>query len=416
MVRGALPIALLIILGRPASAQDSVCAGVLRSHKLGGESCRSLAAEIATRRTAQFYAPDPRDVQNTGPRASLAGSPAQAEAVPGVEPLAVSGASIAAAGTDSGSRTIAAITLNPAVLFVSPGNAEAMASASRIADLSLLVPIDDLDRNRDGTVDYVGARLRLNLTGASSGRAVREAGCGFLRAVQGEADMVNRVLGLLGRAGNLASCANALLDPKTSRATLTRRCNGEAGLEADAESYREMREQVARARREADSRYLGLDLRADFGDPSLSGVVPAKTTALSAGLAFGRRVLPLQDDGATAGFRGRAGIRYTHLPSPGPTSFAFDGAAGFELARPLDQDNLLTLSAGLEFRYGGAAAREAELLPNYTVFRFALNVPVAGGSGIAVGLSAPIDGSVSPTLTVNFNWSLLMRRNDPDRQ
>jgi hypothetical protein len=83
---------------------------------------------------------------------------------------------------------------------------------------------------------------------------------------------------------------------------------------------------------------------------------------------------------------------------------------GFELARPLDEDNLLTLSAGLEARYGGEAAREAELQTNYTVFRFALTVPVGDGAGIAVGLSAPIDGGVSPTLTVNVNWSVLLAR------
>lgn len=426
----ALLSAAVLLLAVPAQAQersnadsDSLCAQVSRTHKLPGASCRSLATEIVTRRTAQFYAPDPRDVQNRGPRASLAGSPAQAEAVPGVEPLAVSGASIALAGTDSGSRAVAAVTLNPAILFVAPGDANAMANASRIADLSLLIPLDDLDRNRDGTVDYVGVRLRLNLTGASAGRSVREASRAFLRAVQGEADLVNRVQEALRRTGNLAACANGLLDAKSSAATLTRRCDGPVDLAADPEVYREMREQVTRARREADARYLGLDLRADFGDPTLSGVVPARATALNAGLAFGRRVLPLRDDGASAGFRGRAGMRYTHLPSPGPTSFGFDGAVGFELARPLDEDNLLTLSAGLELRYGGEAARETELQTNYTVFRFALSVPVAGGSGIAVGLSAPIDGSVSPTLTVNFNWSLLLgrrssgvRENDPGRQ
>jgi hypothetical protein len=426
----ALLCAAIVGLVVPAQAQerssadsDSLCAQVARTHRIPGASCRSLATEIVTRRTAQFYAPDPRDVQNRGPRASLAGSPAQADAVPGVEPLAVSGASIALAGTDSGSRAVAAIGLNPAVLFVSPGDANAMATASRIADLSLLIPLDDLDRNRDGTVDYVGIRLRLNLTGAPAGRSVREAGRAFLRAVQGEADRVNRVLEALRRSGNLAACANGLLDPKSSTAALTRRCDGPVDLAADPGLYREMREQVARARREADARYLGLDLRADFGDPTLSGVVPPKTTALTAGLGFGRRVLPLRDDGTSAGFRGRAGLRYTTLPAPGPTSFGFDGAVGFELARPLDEDNLLTLSAGLELRYGGDAARETELQTNYTMFRFALSLPVAGGTGLAVGLSVPLDGTVSPALTVNFNWSLLLgrrssdgRENDPGRQ
>lgn len=393
---------------RAAQESDTLCAAAARTRKIAGASCRALATAIVTRTTERFYRPEPRDVQNQSPRPATGGSLAQSEAVPGVEPLAVGGASLAVVGADSGARSVVAITINPAVFFVSPSDAEAMASASRIADLSLLLPVDDLDRDHDGRVDYIGLRLRLNLTGAGSGKKVREAGRAFLRAVQGEADLVNNVIAALQRSRDVDACAASLLAARSSPAQVTRRCDGEVDLEADPEVYEEMRSRVREAREEADSRYLGLDLRADLGDPTLSGLVPAKTRSLTAGLAAGRRLLSGNESGTRAGFKARAGLRYVSLPDPGPTSFAFDGGLGFELERPMEGQAPVTASAGLEFRYGGETADATRLQTNYTVFRFALNVPVAGGAGVSVGVSAPIDGQIPPTLTVNFNWSLLL--------
>ena len=319
--------------GNSLAQSDSLCAAAAKARKIAASSCRSLATAIVTRATERFYRPDPRDVQNPAPRPATGGSLAQSEAVPGVEPLAVGGASISAIGADSGARSIVAITINPAVFFVSPSDAEAMASASRIADLSLLLPVDDLDRDHDGRVDYIGARLRLNLTGAGSGKKVREAGRAFLRAVQGEADMVNDVLAALQRARDLDGCVSALVSGRSSATLVTRRCDGAVDLEADALVYEEMRSRMAAAREEADSRYLGLDLRADLGDPTLSGLVPARTRSLTAGLAAGRRILSSSAGGTSAGLKARAGLRYVGLPDSGPTSFAFDGGLGFELER-----------------------------------------------------------------------------------
>lgn len=395
-------------VGDSLAQPDSLCAAASKARKIAASSCRSLATAIVTRVTEKFYRPDPRDVQNTEPRPATGGSLAQSEAVPGVEPLAVAGATVSAVGADSGARSIVTITINPAVFFVSPSDPDAMATASRIADLSLLLPVDDLDRDHDGRVDYIGMRLRLNLTGAGSGRKVREAGKAFLRAVEGEADMVNDVIAALQRAKDLDACVSALWSSRSSAAVVTRRCDGAVDLEADADVYEEMRSRMREAREEADSRYLGLDLRADFGDPTLSGLVPAKTRSLTAGLAAGRRILSGATGGTSAGFKARAGLRYVGLPDSGPTSFAFDGGLGFELVRPMEGQAPVSASAGLEFRYGGESADETRLQTNYTVFRFALNVPVAGGAGVSVAVSAPIDGQISPTLTVNFNWSLLL--------
>ena len=38
----------------------------------------------------------------------------------------------------------------------------------------------------------------------------------------------------------------------------------------------------------------------------------------------------------------------------------------------------------------------------------ALAVPLAGMTGLTLGVTAPIDGPISPALTVNFDWGLLL--------
>ena len=401
-------------LARPAYAQrteaqaNALCAPVLQTRGLQGATCRSLATQIVDRVTEKFYRPEPRDLQNTGARPATGGSLAQAEAVPSAEPLAVGGASLSAVGTDSGAKTIVALTINPAIFLTSPRDPEAITRATRIADLTLLLPVDDLDRDEDGKVDYLGARLRLNLTGAASGGRVLAAGNAFLRNVQVEADMINRMIAAFQRAGDVGACAGALLEEETDPSEVSGRCGGEVDLRADPALYQDMRDKMAEARAEADSRYLGLDLRADFGDPTLGAVANASATAINAGLAWGRRLVGGDPLGTTAGLKARGGLRYTHLRDLGTTGFAFDGGLGFEVRRPLDESTEAVVSAGFEFRYGGEAGREDELQTNYTVFRAALTIPLAGATALSLAVGAPLDGPIAPTLSVNFNWSLLL--------
>ncbi len=393
---------------RTQAKSDTLCAEVMKARKLAGKSCATLATLIVDSVTRLLYQPEPRDLQNQNAKAATGGSLAQAEAVPSAEPLAVGGASLAAVGADSGAKAIVALTLNPSVFLTSPRHAEQIARASRIADLTVLFPVDDLDRDKDGHVDYFGARLRLNITGSKSGGKVAKAGQAFLQSVQGEADFRNQLIAAFRAAANVETCVQALLAQEHDEAEISQQCGSGALWAPDRATYDAMRKAIAEARVEADSRYLGLDLRMDFGDPTLGAVKDASATSINAGLALGRQFLGADPTGASAGVKARLGLRYTDLTDLHQTSFAFDGGIGFEARRPLDQDQAAVLSAGFEFRYGGEKGVQEELQTNYTVFRAALAIPVAGATALSIAVGAPIDGPISPTLSVNFNWGLLL--------
>jgi hypothetical protein len=394
----------------PAQA-DSACNKVIAAKGLkgGGEGCFVLAAHVVDSLTELLYGPAPRDVQSDVTGAATAGSLAQSEPVPGAQPLGVGGASVAAVGSDSGAKAIVALTVNPAIFFTSLNNTKEIARASRIADLTVLFPVDDLDRDKDGRVDYFGTRLRLNLTGSKAGSAIlKKAGEELEKLVQGETDLALELEKLLASAPNVGNCYDALLAEERDNARIAGQCGTQFAIEIDQGRYENFRRQMADARAEADSKYFGLDLRFDFGDPTLGAVENARATSFDAGLAWGRQFLGADPTGASLGLKARAGARYTHLDDIQETAYAFDGAVGFEGRRPLEQGQAITASAGFEFRYGGEDALEDELQTNFTVFRAALAVPLAGMTGLTLAVAAPIDGPISPALSVNFNWGLLL--------
>jgi len=396
---------------RTAEAADSACTEVITAKELegGGEGCLVLAGHMVDSLTQLLYAPAPRDVQSDVTGAATAGSLAQSEPVPGVQPLGVGGASVAAVGSDSGAKAIVALTVNPAIFFTSLDKTEEIARVSRIADLTVLFPVDDLDRDKDGRVDYFGSRLRLNFTGSKAGGAVlKKVGEELQKLVGEETDLAFAIEKLLASAPNVGNCYDALLAEEANKARIAGQCGTQFAVEIDEKRYESFRQRMADARAEADSKYFGLDLRFDFGDPTLGAVDNARATSIDAGLAWGRQFLGADPSGPSLGLKARGGARYTHLTDIEETSYAFDGAFGLEGRRPLEQGQVITTSAGLEFRYGGEDATEDELQTNYTVFRAALAVPLAGMTGLTVAVAAPIDGPISPALSVNFNWGLLL--------
>jgi hypothetical protein len=399
---------------RTDSAKAAACTEAITAKQLKGSGCFQLAAQVVESLTERFYAPAPRDMQSDGAGAATAGSLAQSEPVPGVQPLGIGGASIAAVGADSGAKAIVAMTVNPAIFFTALNKANDIARASRIADLTVLFPVDNLDRDKDGKVDYFGARLRLNFNGSKAGGAiVTAAGKALLELVQSETDLALGLEKLLASAPRVGDCYDALVAEAPDKAAVTQQCGGQFTMELDQKKYEELRGKLAEARAEADARYLGLDLRFDFGDPTLGAVDNARATAIDAGLAWGRQFLGADPTGPSLGLKARAGARYTHLSEIEETSYAFDGAFGLEGRRPLDQGQTITASAGFEFRYGGEDAVEDELQTNYTVFRAGLAVPLAGMTGLTLAVAAPIDGPISPALSVNFNWGLLLPKKSP---
>lgn len=404
---GTAPAASAQVL-RTQDEAKAACDEVLKAKQLGSGTCFALAGKAVKALTQTLYVPTPRDVQSDVTGAATAGSLAQSEPVPSAQPIGVGGASVAAVGADSGAKAIVALTINPAIFFASLNESAAIAKASRIADLTVLFPVDNLDRDKDGRVDYFGTRLRLNFLGAKAGSEVlTKAGEKLLKNVQAETDLALKLETLFQSAPDVGKCFDAAI-ARGDEAELTRQCGGKAVIELDEKGYESFRKQMADARAEADAKYLGLDLRFDFGDPTLGSVANARATSFDAGLAWGRQFLGADPTSASIGLKARAGARYTHLDDIQETSYAFDGAFGFEGRRPLDQGQVITASAGFEFRYGGEQAVEDELQTNFTAFRAALNVPLAGMTGVTLAVTAPIDGPISPALTVNFDWGLLL--------
>ena len=88
--------------------------------------------------------------------------------------------------------------------------------------------------------------------------------------------------------------------------------------------YGDLSRALSAVREKADSRYWGLDLRADFGDPTLGQVTDASGKFYFVGAAIGRRIGG-GDGLSPLGYRARGGLRVASLDQPDTTHLAFEG-------------------------------------------------------------------------------------------
>lgn len=351
-----------------------------------------------------------RDLQARNPQqASLAGTPAQGQAIPSVQPAGVAAGTIAAVGTDGGNDAIAALGLNPAILFIGDEVSRRLAQYSRFADLTVFVPVsrltNDADTSEDHKPRYFGARLRLNIVGISSGNDVWNGARALItnwisRAGRNQ----EHVISALATAPSLEGCADALI-ANNPVATQTN-CGKAITLEVNPEEAEQLRTQLARVRHAADARYFGADVRFDTGDPTMGAVENASGTFLFAGLSYGRRLAG--DAAASYGARLRLGARHAKLDKVAESEFAVEGGVGFDLARRLDNQEI-NASAALEFRYGNADSDLTDRFQsNFVMARGSFLLPITSGNSLSINIGSPIAGDVSPILSVNFNWGLLM--------
>lgn len=412
-----------------ASAQTpAACLDALR--KIGftgaapGNPCQALAVDLAAtappvaRAAEVILRPDAgvagtvfsqRDLQARHPQQpALGGTAAQGQAVPDVQPAGVAAGTIAAVGTNAGQDAIAALSLNPAILFLGDAVTRELARYSRFLDVTMFVPVSDTSRPDASRPRYFGARLRLNVQGLASGSNVWDRAVELIASWISRAGRnVARVQELLASAPDLVACAVALKNDAGVE-SVAAGCGRSFTLEVDLEEAEELRGQLARVRREADSRYFGADIRYDHGDPTLGEIARASGDFLFAGLSYGRRLGGRVAEGAAFGVRSRIGVRHARLDASSTSEFAAEGGFGFDVSRALD-DNEITGSAALEFRYGNAdAALRDPLQTNFVVFRGSFLLPVSAGHSISLNFGAPLDGDVSPTLSVNFNWGVLL--------
>ena len=384
------------------------------------QACNALAGfifgeltdpnEIASRALA------PRDLQNRGSQqAAAAGTPAQGHALPSVQPAGVAAGTIAAIGTTAGQAGLAALSVNPTLFFLADRASEQLAKWSRFADVTVLIPITGTDGgdsgvDAQGQFRYMGARVRLNITGLPTGSQLWDGATKALASwVANAAPQVAELNSVLSRlmASDVRRCTEALLGRDTVE-NVRADCGGTfSGFVLDEGAAIGLRRELAEIRREADARYVGVDLRVDVGDPTLGDVENARGRYLFAGVSAGRRFASF--GAADLGVRGRLGLRHATLESGGVSEVAADGGVGLELSRVLDDQKALTISGGVEFRAGNAADENSDRLrTDFAALRASVLSPVGSGNSVSINLSRPIRGNVPSAVSVNFNWGLLL--------
>jgi hypothetical protein len=355
-----------------------------------------------------------RDLQARHPQQpATGGTPAQGHAIPSVQPAGLASGTIAGVGTDAGSDALAALSVNPALLFLGDAVTRQLAQYSRFLDLTAFVPVTNPTRlttaTGGSTIKYYGARVRLNVQGVSAGNQLWADATRLLETRISRAGRnAERVRAALARAPDLTECARALMASPSIPAAIAANCGGPVTIEVDLTEANDLRAAPDQVRRRADARYFGADIRVDVGDPTMGAVANASGTALFAGLSYGRRVFSGPDQTGSYGFRSRLGIRNATLDVTRDTDFAVEGGLGFELAREIDTQEV-NASVAVEFRQGNAPANLTDQFQtDFVMVRGSVIVPLTPQNSISINFGKPVSGNVSPVLSVNFNWGLLL--------
>ena len=431
-------VAMMLLVGQAAYAQDQareelcrtalitrVSGNALADAKSTTAPCQQLATLVFVPLSAAFadviLRPDAvnvarvfsqRDLQPRHPQeAALGGTAAQGQAVPGVQPAGVAAGTIAAIGTEAGNDAIAALSINPAMLFLTDLATETTAQYSRFLDLTMFVPVSGVEPADGGSrgLKYFGVRLRANVQGVRAGSEVwRESEQLFIAEARRSARTVTDIRDLLRQAPDVEGCVAALMATAPVDNTVVTACGQPLVADFDLATAERMRRSLAAVRRAADSRYFGADVRVDIGDPTLGAVENARGTFLFLGLAYGQRLLGAAETGG-GGFRARLGARHAKLETVDKAEFAVEGGLGFDIARAINDTQEINASAAVEFRHGSTAESLIDQFEtNFGMLRGSVMVPMTAANNLSLNFGVPLWGEVSPILSVNFNWGLLL--------
>lgn len=430
---------LTAVLARPASAQneDSDCAAVIGALVTDGvfdvdnaeevgATCQSLAIAIGAELNDQVVMPmaidsvaSARDMQSrNGESPAVGGSVADGDAVASAQPVPLASGALAVVGADAGASSIVAMSINPATFLGGASDPNGADKRSRLMDATVFFPVDGLDENDDGDIDYFGLRFRVNALGTGlglGGPALAERAAAALgRLAREEVNLAQGIAAMLRIAPDLEGCSRLLLSGSANAAATTEVCGTLPPLSLEGPALTEFHRELAELRAQIDAEYFGLDVRLDFGDPTLGDVPGARGMRFFGGVAYGKRFVGADPDDRSVGFRARAGFRSVTLDAP-PTAGAEDhldqleAALGLEMVYP-SRFQPVRIQAGLEGRWGGDPdpALTDQFESDWLVFRGSVSIPVTDTNAVTLSFGRPLGDDGTSTLSVSANWGLLL--------
>lgn len=366
----------------------------------------------------------PRDFQNTEAEPIAGGTLSQSNALPSVEPISTAGGNFSTGGTESGSSTIVALTLNPSIFFIDPEDEKQTARYGRLSDLTVFFPTDAVN-NDTKDLSYFGIRARINTTGISDGSKILKKASSLLNELTSKQDKAREeIKELMSTKNNFEEKKQCVLEIKNKSGN----CYESLNFSIDQSQLDEIKKTLQAVSDSANSNYFGLDLRFDSGDPTFGADEGASGTRLFGGFAFGKAIKK------DVMLKFRMGVdyfdqdNYQNIISDttqnmivmdtvnvnGKTNISLDSALGFEFSRKIENQSV-NFSSALELRLGFneevSKAEESVFQTNYLMLRNSLSVPITSSNKISLNLGVPIFGEIGPVFSISANWSLLLPGN-----
>ncbi len=360
--------------------------------------CTYLSNDIYDTVRNRTQNPDPGAamvINPLAPTSGATGGPGQVGAAPSSAPASTSAVSLGLAGTPAGPRVLASLSFNPLAVG-SVEQTAAFARWTRFWDVTVLVPMDPTSQNVDWAVaDYVGVRTRMNLLGPGAGDvALIAAKASYEKFLEGGSEFLSDVTRSLqateAAGGDVAACA-AAIESDDARKIAGACAEKIPSLSAFLEESKAEWKRSGLLVNKKDLTTFGLDVRADFGDPTFGG--GERSTSLMAGLAGGTGT-------ERVGMNARLGAWYRYGWEQKEPLWAVDGALALSSHATVGPQRM-DFSIGAEGRYAQGNPDALALYgANYLAILVGTTVPVTNGATLGIGLTVPVIGDKSPQLTL----------------
>jgi hypothetical protein len=347
-----------------------------------GQAPTSTKNPAADAQAASVAQPDRRTATNKS------GGPAQTEPVESIQPITLAGGALSLAGTRTGTKGVATVTINPLALARSSSPL-----ATRLLDVSVTAPFN-LDGSSDDT-RFVGIRLRANAAAPWSASVLENALTRFHKELGTFADSLEVVL---RETDDVDGCVQKVLAQGRVEAQSCGKSLEDAQLKRlRSESY----QALSHAQREADRYSFGLDVRLDLGDPTGDQIAGDKGTRIQGGLAGGMRVP--QGEQWDIELRGHIGGDYFRADAMGTgvidPVYAFDWGAAVLLSGHATRElakQRMAFGIGVAGRHSGKGVASDLVPTNFLDLRLMTIVPTTDGADLGLAFTIPLDDSAIP--------------------